>query len=218
MARHFLKKERIYAGLRLWARAYFVDMVELNEEVIRKYIQEQDQEDRRADQLEMFTEEEAAVLNSTLPIMTRFKATVKAGFFYNHWYPRQWLPIPTRVPTGTHPKLKRHLVKVQTMGRRLARRLFHEMLRYGPKLDKQQVLLGRFVGIGAELFACTAAVSYASDLMKKGTRSESELVPVVVYFCRESALRVRRLFDGVRHHTDPDGYKIAQQMLMAENS
>ena len=52
-ARHFLKRERNYAGQRLWARGYFVDTVGRNEEVIRKYIQEQAAEDRRLDQLEM---------------------------------------------------------------------------------------------------------------------------------------------------------------------
>ncbi len=40
------------------------------------------------------------------------------------------------------------------------------MLRHGPKLEKKQVLLGRFVDIGAELFALTAAMAYAGQLVE----------------------------------------------------
>lgn len=52
VARHFLKKERNYAGKRLWARGYFVDSVGRNTEVITKYIRNQEAEDQRPDQLE----------------------------------------------------------------------------------------------------------------------------------------------------------------------
>jgi putative transposase len=53
VARHFLKRERNYAGQSLWARGYFVDSTGRDTEKIRRYIQEQDTEDRRLDQLEL---------------------------------------------------------------------------------------------------------------------------------------------------------------------
>ena len=53
VARHFLKRERNYAGHRLWARGFFVDTVGRNEEVIRRYIRNQEAQDRRFDQLEL---------------------------------------------------------------------------------------------------------------------------------------------------------------------
>ena len=56
VARHILKRERNYAGQRLWARGYFVDSVGRNTEAIRKYIREQENEDQRLDQLEFPTE------------------------------------------------------------------------------------------------------------------------------------------------------------------
>ena len=37
VARHFLKRERNYAGQRIWARGFFVDTVGRNTETIRKY-------------------------------------------------------------------------------------------------------------------------------------------------------------------------------------
>ncbi len=53
VARHFLKRERNYAGQHLWARGFFVDTVGRDTETIRRYIQEQKATDRRLDQLEL---------------------------------------------------------------------------------------------------------------------------------------------------------------------
>lgn len=58
VARHFLKRERNYAGQRLWARGFFVDTVGRNTDVIRRYIQEQEKEDQRLDQLEFPTNDQ----------------------------------------------------------------------------------------------------------------------------------------------------------------
>ena len=51
IARHFMKRERNYAGQSFWARGYFVDSVGRNTEVIRRYIRQQEEEDQRLDQL-----------------------------------------------------------------------------------------------------------------------------------------------------------------------
>ena len=53
VARHFLKRERNYAGQHFWARGFFVDTVGRDTETIRRYIQEQEAVDRRLDQLEL---------------------------------------------------------------------------------------------------------------------------------------------------------------------
>ena len=53
VARHFLKRERNYAGQAFWARGFFVDTVGRDTELIRRYIAEQEKEDRRLDQVEM---------------------------------------------------------------------------------------------------------------------------------------------------------------------
>jgi putative transposase len=53
VARHFLKRERHYAGQCLWARGFFVDTVGRDTETIRRYIQQQEAEDQRIDQLEL---------------------------------------------------------------------------------------------------------------------------------------------------------------------
>ncbi len=53
VARHFRKQRRNYGGQSLWARGYFVDTVGRDTEVIRRYIQNQEAEDKRYEQMKM---------------------------------------------------------------------------------------------------------------------------------------------------------------------
>ena len=54
VARVYMGKKRNYKGQHFWARGYHVSTVGRDEDAIRKYIKEQEREDRRLDQLEMF--------------------------------------------------------------------------------------------------------------------------------------------------------------------
>lgn len=51
IARSYLGRRRNFQGQHFWARGYFVSTVGRDEETIRKYIQTQEAEDRRIDQL-----------------------------------------------------------------------------------------------------------------------------------------------------------------------
>jgi putative transposase len=49
-------RQRNFIGQSFWARGYYVSTVGRNEEVIKQYIREQEAEDKRLEQLEMFSE------------------------------------------------------------------------------------------------------------------------------------------------------------------
>ena len=51
LARVYGERKRSFVGQHFWARGYFVSTVGRDEGVIRTYIQQQEQEDRRLDQL-----------------------------------------------------------------------------------------------------------------------------------------------------------------------
>ena len=53
IARVYGERKRNFDGQHFWARGYFVSMVGRDEEVIREYIQHQEHEDKRLDQLEL---------------------------------------------------------------------------------------------------------------------------------------------------------------------
>ena len=92
------------------------------------------------------------------------------------------------------------------------------MLVHGPKLDRQQVLLGRFVDIGTELFAIAATCSRAQALLtSSGEPRKRETLELVDYFCRSARLRIERHFAGLRHNADRQGYRLAQEVLAGKH-
>ena len=54
VARHYGGRKRNFSGQHFWARGYYVSTVGRDEETIREYIQRQEGEDRRQDQLGLF--------------------------------------------------------------------------------------------------------------------------------------------------------------------
>jgi alkylation response protein AidB-like acyl-CoA dehydrogenase len=150
-----------------------------------------------------------AVLNSKLPMSQRSRAAVKAFWFYARWYPVQWLPA---IGGGVrNPALKRHLSFVARTARRLARGIFHSMVRYGPKLEREQLLLFRFVNVGAELFAMTATCLRA-DQLSEG-RGDGEILRVADYFCKSARLRIEENFRHIGRNADHAGYHVAREAL-----
>jgi alkylation response protein AidB-like acyl-CoA dehydrogenase len=156
-----------------------------------------------------------AALNSQLPLGQRIQAAIKAGLFYAGWYPLQWLPFGAPLPVGMPSQLARHLRYVRRTTRKLSRRLFHAMVRFGPKLEKQQVLLGRFVDVGTELFAMAATCSRAESLMARGANPDqnADVLRLADYFCREARLRIEASFRGLARNNDSRAYKLAQSIL-----
>jgi len=163
-----------------------------------------------------------AVLNSKFPIGERLRAAVKAAGFYAAWYPKQWLPLElfkirkSRIPNRASRIVLRHLRYASRMTRKLGRSLFHAMVRNGPKLERQQLLLGRFVEIGTEIFAITASCLRAERLLETASPEQNtDILQTVDYFCRSSRLRIEEKFRALHRNNDNAGYKLAQRVLGA---
>ena len=151
-----------------------------------------------------------AVLNPSLSFGKRAAAALRAAGFYVPWYLRLWLPA--RAPAGGAAWARRRLRATANGSRRLARRLFHAMLRFGPGLEKRQVLLARFVDLGAELYAQVAVVSRAEALLAAGA-PEAEVRPLAENFCDRSRRKIAEIHRGLRRNTDRDTYDLAQSFL-----
>ena len=153
-----------------------------------------------------------AIFNTQLPMSERAKAVFTSGKFYAGWYPRQWIPGGAGRIDNLHSDLEAHVQYAARTSKRLARGLFHAMARFGPKLDREQLLLSRFVGIATELFAISATCSYAQWLLGQGKPSD-EVLPLAGYFCRSSRTRIDSHFAGTRRNVDKRGYQLTQDLL-----
>ena len=107
------------------------------------------------------------LIDPKAPMGKKIQALLRSGAYYAYWYPKLWLGAGLVRRYGEFGPLATHMRFVSRSCRRLARTLFHCMVRFGPKLEKRQVVLGRLVEIGAELLAITAACSRAVAMYKK---------------------------------------------------
>ena len=155
-------------------------------------------------------------LNSERPWWARLKSALNAAVFYTFWYPRQWLPFGGSAPAGMHPHLAGYMAEVAGLSRRLARTLFHQMLRHGVKLEKRQVQLARIADIGADLFAFAATCVYAQKLLQDGEPA-AKVFMLVDDFHAQARHRIDRNFYDIGHNADQHGYDLAQQVINGEH-
>lgn len=151
------------------------------------------------------------VMDSRLPWGKRLGAAMRAGGFYGFWYPKLWNPFACGF-SGIDPRLAPHGRYVKRAARRLARSLFHAMAANGPKLEREQVLLGRFVDIGTELFAISAACAHADRIKSE----QPDAVDLADHFASDARLKIERLFREIGDNRDHAGYKIAQRVTAGE--
>jgi hypothetical protein len=153
-----------------------------------------------------------AIFNTQLPVSDRAKAILSSGKFYAGWYPRQWLVNGAGKVNNLHATLQGHVDYAARTSKRLARGLFHAMARFGPKLDREQLLLSRFVGVATELFTISATCSYAQWLLGQGKPAD-EILSVADYFCRSAKTRIDHHFAGTMRNVDRRGYQLVQELL-----
>jgi len=139
----------------------------------------------------------------------RLSAAMKAAPFYLTWYPRMWMPGLRAF--GEFGRLATHVRFIARTARKLGRALFHAMVRFGPGLEKRQMVLFRAVDIGAELYAMSAACSRAQMLATK--HAQPEAVELADAFCRESRDRVAQLFGALYGPHDTAMYRLAVDVL-----
>lgn len=148
---------------------------------------------------------------------TKLKALFRAGLFYAVWYPKHWIGWGRWPRYAEFGRLAPHMRFVNRKSRKLARSLFHAMVRFGPKLEKKQAVLFRHVDIGAELLAISAACSRAMMMTKKDPANQGP-VRMADVFSRQSRRKVNQLFGSVFHNDDDRTYRLAQSVLKGQEA
>lgn len=159
----------------------------------------------------------AAAVNATLPWKTRLRSVFKAGLFYAQWYPQKWLPTGAgEAKDHIHPALRDDLDAIHRLSRRLARSLFHAMALNGPALERRQVLLGKFVDIGAELFVWSCTLARTAAEVTESTHNAAEidrLLRLTHHFGKLARHRIAQTFHHLRLGThDRASLAIAKEL------
>jgi alkylation response protein AidB-like acyl-CoA dehydrogenase len=154
------------------------------------------------------------ILEGDGDLKEKARVAVQAGKFYAKWLPQ------LAVGEGQKPRayeeygdLATHLRFVERSSRKLARSTFYAMGRWQAKLEKRQAVLGRIVDIGAELFAMSSAVVYASTIRAEQPERAEQAAELADRFCRQAQRRVAALFDALWSNEDVANYALAQRVL-----
>jgi len=147
----------------------------------------------------------------------RLRGLVRAALFYGWWYPSRWIGWGFWPKYSGFGPLAPHLRYVERAARRLARGVFHAMMRFGPKLEYRQAVLFRLVDVGAELFAMAATCARAQWLLKSDPAAGRRAVDLADLFCRQARGRVEAKFRELSRNADTRAYRLAQQVLQHEH-
>ena len=151
------------------------------------------------------------------PAGRKVRALLRAAAFYAVWYPSQWLGFGLWPRYREFGRLATHVRFVNRAARKLARTLFHAMVRYGPRLERKQSVLFRMVDVGAELLAISASCSRAMMLAGKDPSNDGP-IRMADLLCRQSRRRIRQLFGSVFDNDDEQTYRLAQRVLAGKET
>ncbi|PYQ20664.1 MAG: acyl-CoA dehydrogenase [Acidobacteria bacterium] len=151
------------------------------------------------------------------PLSRRMVAALRAALHYATWYPARWIGWGHWPRYAAFGRLAPHLRFVDRASRRLARSLFHAMVRFGPGLEKRQAVLFRLVDVGAELFAMAATCARAEMLRRSEGPEAAGAVEMADLFCRQARRRIEDLFHRLFRNDDARTYGVAQQVLAGEH-
>jgi alkylation response protein AidB-like acyl-CoA dehydrogenase len=158
----------------------------------------------------------ASMFNAKLPMKERARVFVRAGRHYATWYPAKWTPFSDRAgKQQLHQALAGPMRLVRRLSRSLARGTFHAMLLHGPKLEREQLVLGRLVDIGAELFALSCAIGFAQSKIDDRSSSKEEInrvTSLVNYLARLAHAKCDELLRNLFSKSDHAGYAIVKAL------
>ena len=142
------------------------------------------------------------------------RVALQAGRFYAKWLPQLVIGEGT-TPGGfeAYGGLAGHLRFVERNSRKLARSIFYAMGRWQAGLEQRQAVLGRVVDIGAELFAMSAAVTYATTIREERPEQAEQAAELADLFCKQAARRVGDLFSALWSNDDDDNRALSARVL-----
>lgn len=152
------------------------------------------------------------LLDPKAPIMNKIKTFFNAVGHYSVWYPKQLFGTFRTEPYKDLGTLSKHYQFVEKNARVLTRKIFGAMLKYRQHLERKQMLLGRLMDIGTDLFAMAATCSYAHEIKNKHPEDNSP-IELADYFCKMATRRINEAFYALSHNDDKAANALAKKVI-----
>lgn len=152
------------------------------------------------------------LLNPKTSLMDKIKEGGKLLGFYTPWYLSQLFGVLTSPSYKDMGGLATHFQFIEKKSHTLARMLFNAMAVYKQGLEKRQLLLGRLIDIGTDLFAMAATCSYAVAISDKNESA----ISLADYFCTISQRRINENFANLSDNDDRATNLTAKKVLNNE--
>jgi hypothetical protein len=150
-------------------------------------------------------------------LSAKAKAAARASGFYAKWLPTLLVGEGNRPDSYRRMgRLARHMRYVERSSRTLARRTFYAMARWQAGLERKEVLLGRIVDVGAELFAMSAVCVRAQAMRADDRANGAAAVMLADAFCEQSRERVEALFTQLRAGAGRTDRGVARAVLRGD--
>jgi hypothetical protein len=163
--------------------------------------------------VDVHLQDSGALLHPKSTTADKLKVLPKVAAFYAGWYPKLWFGLLTPFRYGEFGKLAPHLRFAERAARRLARSVFHGMLRYQAKLERKQAFLFRTVDIAMELAVLVATVARAEQLRRAADpQAESALVLADVH-ARNARRFVEQRFHDLWNNDDDARTALGRSVL-----
>lgn len=152
------------------------------------------------------------LINPRTSFSQKLSAALKVAGFYSTWYPSQFINGSYFSSYPEMGELGKHFSFIEKTAHKLARSFFFYMGLYQDKLEKKQMILGRLVEVGTELFAMTATCSYAKHLYEQDRNDRSPL-DLAEHFCLQSRRRVKNYLRELSENDDEASNELSSKVM-----
>ncbi|MEC7839748.1 MAG: acyl-CoA dehydrogenase family protein [Chlamydiota bacterium] len=154
----------------------------------------------------------ADLLSRNTSVLKKVAIGGKLLLHYLFWYPKQWVQSlfgSAHVDLGPLTQQYRYIDK---KSHKLAYKLLYYMGRYQQGLEQKQMILGRLMDVGTDLFAMAATCSYAHSKFTENP-GDSSPIDLANHFCALAKRRIDNSFEALGSNDDSSANAVADRVL-----
>lgn len=158
------------------------------------------------------------MLDPKATIGDKIKALPGMIKFYGIWYPKLWIGGLFRPSYSKFGRMGKHLKYIERSSRRLARSVFHGMVRYQKGMERKQAFLFRSVDIAMELMVMAATIVRTQKLISERDASAEQAQAMTEMLCLDGRRYVDTKFDQLWNNDDAKKYAFGKAISAGQHT